>query len=135
MINNPVDNLQIKLLKGSDSLINFALSEKLDEHLSLPRPRHRIREELEYQRIITSQSVIQLPEHLPTNGASGSLEQDLPKTAVAFKLFFGAIATGYLFCEPISKVKISRGEMTVSRFGRQSNDGQSQLRDIQDFIW
>jgi hypothetical protein len=28
-INNPVDNLQIKLLKGSGSVINFALPKKI----------------------------------------------------------------------------------------------------------
>ena len=42
MINDPVNNLQIKLLEGPDSLINFALSKKFDEHLSLPRSDHRI---------------------------------------------------------------------------------------------
>jgi hypothetical protein len=30
MINDPVNNLQIKLLEGPDSLINFALSKKSD---------------------------------------------------------------------------------------------------------
>jgi hypothetical protein len=54
MIHDPVNNLQIKLLEGPDSLINFALSEKFDEHLSLTWPGRRIWEELEYQRIITS---------------------------------------------------------------------------------
>jgi len=62
MINDPVNNLQIKLLEGPDSLINFALSVIFDEHLPLARPGLRIWEELEYQRIITSQSVVQLPE-------------------------------------------------------------------------
>jgi len=42
-----VHNLKIILLEGPDSLINFALSIKIDEHLSLPRPGRRIREELE----------------------------------------------------------------------------------------
>jgi hypothetical protein len=64
MINDPVNNLQIKLLEGTDTLINFALSEKFDENLSLSRPGRRIWEELKYQRVITSQSVVQLPEHL-----------------------------------------------------------------------
>ena len=58
MINDPVNNLQIKLLKGPDSFISFALPKKFDEYLSLPRPGCRIWEELEYQRIITSQSVV-----------------------------------------------------------------------------
>jgi len=74
MINDPVNNLQIRLLEGPDSLISFALSKKFDEHLSLPRSGPRIWEELEYQRIITSQSVIQLPEHLPKNRPLGLLE-------------------------------------------------------------
>ena len=69
-----MNNLQIKLLEGPDSLIDFALSKKFDEHLSLARPGRRIWEELEYQRIITSQSVIQLPEHLPKNRPLGLLE-------------------------------------------------------------
>ena len=46
MINDPVNNLQIKRLEGPDSLINFALAKKFDEHLSLPRPARRILEEL-----------------------------------------------------------------------------------------
>jgi hypothetical protein len=33
MINDPVNNLQIRLLEGADSLINFALAKKFDEHL------------------------------------------------------------------------------------------------------
>jgi hypothetical protein len=57
MINDPVNNLQIELLEGPESLINFALSKKFDEHLSLARPGRRIWEELEYQWIIASQSV------------------------------------------------------------------------------
>jgi hypothetical protein len=48
MINDPANNLQIKLLEGSDSLINFALPKKFDQHLSLTRSVRRIREELEY---------------------------------------------------------------------------------------
>jgi hypothetical protein len=48
MINDPVNNLQINLFEGPDSLINFALSAEFDEHLSLPRPFRRIWEELEY---------------------------------------------------------------------------------------
>jgi hypothetical protein len=54
MVNDPVNNFQIKLLEGPDSLINLALSKKFDEHLSLLRSGRRIWEELEYQRIITS---------------------------------------------------------------------------------
>jgi hypothetical protein len=37
MINDPVDNLQIDLFEGPDSLINFALSKKFDERLPLTR--------------------------------------------------------------------------------------------------
>jgi len=68
MISDPVNNLQINFLEGPDSLINFAFSKKFDEHLSLPRSGRRIWKKLEYQRIITSQSVIQLAEHLPRIG-------------------------------------------------------------------
>jgi hypothetical protein len=46
MINDPVNNLQIKLLKRPDSLIDFALSKRFDEHLSLSRSGRRIWEEL-----------------------------------------------------------------------------------------
>jgi len=48
MINDPVNNLQIKLLEGPDSLINFAFPKKFDKHLLLPWPLHRIWEELEH---------------------------------------------------------------------------------------
>src|SRR5262245_18856615 len=106
MINDLMNNLQIKLLKGSDSFISFALSKKFDEHLSLPRPRHRIWEELEYQWIITSQSVVQLPEHLPKNRPLGFLEYNVPKTAITFEVFFGAFAAGHLLCEPVGKIKV-----------------------------
>ena len=34
MINDPVNNLQIKLLESPHRLIHFALSEKFDENLS-----------------------------------------------------------------------------------------------------
>ena len=51
MMNDLVNNLQIKLLEGPDSLIDFALSKKFDEHLLLPGPGPRGREELDYQRI------------------------------------------------------------------------------------
>src|SRR6516164_1626234 len=60
MVGDLMNNLQIKLLECPDSLINFALSKKFDQHLSLPRSGRRIWEELEYQRIITGQSVVQL---------------------------------------------------------------------------
>ena len=90
MINDLVNNLQIKLLEAPDSLINFALPEKFDEHLSLSRSRRRIWEKFKYQRIITSQSVVQLPEHLPKYRPFGFLEYNVPKTAIAFEVFFGA---------------------------------------------
>jgi hypothetical protein len=54
MINDPMNNFQIDLLEGPDSLVNFGLPKKFDEHLSLPRSGRRIREEFEYQWIITS---------------------------------------------------------------------------------
>jgi hypothetical protein len=90
MINDPVNNLQIKPLECPGSFINFALSKEFDQHLSLPRSGRRIWEELEYQRIITSQSVVQLPEHLPKNRPLGFLEYNVPKAATVFEVFFGA---------------------------------------------
>ena len=82
MINDPVNNLQTKLLEDPDSLIKFALSKKFDESLSLPRSARRIWKKLEYQRIIASQSVVQLPEHLPKNRPLGFLEYNVPKAAI-----------------------------------------------------
>src|SRR6516162_2208311 len=107
MINDPVNNLQIKLLKGPDSLINFALSKKFNEHLSLPRSGRRIWEELEYQRIITSQSIVQLPEHFPKNRPLGFLEDNVPKAAIVFEVFFGAVGAGHLLCEPVGNIKVA----------------------------
>src|SRR6516162_9160097 len=106
MINDPVNNLQIKLLEGPDSLINFALSVIFDEHLPLARPGLRIWEELEYQRIITSQSVVQLPEHLPKNRPLGFLEQNVPKAAIVFEVFLGVVAAGQLLCQSVGKIKV-----------------------------
>ena len=82
MINDPVNNLQIKLFEGPDSFINFALPKKFDERLSLARPGRRIWEEPEYQRMITSQSVAQLPEHLPKNRPLDLLEYNVPEAAI-----------------------------------------------------
>jgi len=47
MINNPMNNLQIKLSEGPDSLVNFVLPKKFDEHLSLPRSGCLIRKKLQ----------------------------------------------------------------------------------------
>jgi hypothetical protein len=47
MINDPVNNLQINLFEGPDSLVNFALPKKFDEHLSLPRSGRLIRKKLQ----------------------------------------------------------------------------------------
>jgi hypothetical protein len=84
MINDPVNNLQIKLFEGPHRLINFALSKKFDEHLSLSRSGRRIWEELEYQRIIPSQLVVQLPEHLPKNRTLGFLDLALLVRVICF---------------------------------------------------
>src|SRR5215469_12603267 len=123
MINDPANNLQIKLLEGPDSLINFALSQKFDEHLSLARSSRRIWEELEYQRIITSQSVVQLPEHLPKNRPLGFLEYNVPKAPISFEVFFGALAAGHLLCEPVGKIKVGWRKTAVRRFGHQRDKG------------
>src|SRR5215469_10826939 len=106
MINDPVNNLQIKLLEGPDSVINFALSKELDEDLSLPRPGRQVGEELEHQRIITSQSIVQLPEHLPNNRPLGFLENNVPKAAIVLEVFFGAFRASHLLCEPVGKIKV-----------------------------
>jgi hypothetical protein len=53
MIYDPVNDLQIKLFEGPDSLINFALSKKFDEHLSLPRSG-----KLDSQCLITNPVII-----------------------------------------------------------------------------
>jgi hypothetical protein len=45
MLNHLMNNLQIRLLEGTNSLINFALAKKFDEHLLLPWPGRRIWEE------------------------------------------------------------------------------------------
>jgi hypothetical protein len=52
MISDLMNNLQIKLLEAPHRLINFALSKKFDEHLSLPRSLRRIWEELVEKRVI-----------------------------------------------------------------------------------
>jgi hypothetical protein len=108
MINDPVNNLQINLFKGSDSLVNFALPKKFGGPLSLPRSGRRIRKELQKQWVITSHSVVQLPEHLPKNRPLGFLENDVPKTAIEFELFFGAVAAARLLCERVGKIKVGR---------------------------
>jgi hypothetical protein len=46
MINDLMNNLQINLFEGPDSVINFALPKKFNEHLSLPRSGRRIRKKL-----------------------------------------------------------------------------------------
>ena len=101
-----MNNLQIKLFEGPDSLINFALPKKFDERLSLPRPVRRIWKKLEYQWIITSQSIVQLPEHLPKNRPLGFPEHNVPKAPIAFEVFFGAGGAGRLLCEPVGKIKV-----------------------------
>jgi hypothetical protein len=45
-LNDAMDYLQIDLFEGPDSVINFALPKKFNEHLSLPWPVRRIWEEL-----------------------------------------------------------------------------------------
>ena len=41
MTNDLLNNLQISLFEGPEGFINFALSKKFDEHLSLPLSRCR----------------------------------------------------------------------------------------------
>jgi hypothetical protein len=100
MINDPVNNLHIMLLEGPDSLINFALSKKFDEHLSLPWPVRRIWEELEYQWIITSQSIVQLPEHFPKNRPLGFPEYNVPKGRSHSKYSLALLVRVICFASP-----------------------------------
>ena len=108
MINDPIDGFQINPFKGPKCLINLALSVKLDEHLSLARSGCRVWKDLEQQRVITSCSVVQLPEHLPKNGASGFLEDDVPKPAIVFEVLLGAVGAGHLLGKPVGEIKVSR---------------------------
>jgi hypothetical protein len=105
MINDPVNNLQIKLLEGPHRLISFALSKKFDENLSLTRPSRRIWEELEKQRIITSHPIVQLPEHLPKNRPFGFLKYNVPK-ADRIRSILWRYCSGHLLCEPVGKIKL-----------------------------
>jgi hypothetical protein len=100
MVSDPVYNLQIKLLEGPESLIDFALSKKFDERLSLPRSGRWIWEELEYQWIIASQSVVQLPEHLPKNRPLGFLEYNVPKAASHSKYSLALLVRVICFASP-----------------------------------
>src|SRR6266481_5445934 len=106
MLDHLMNNLQINLFEGPDSVINFALPKKFNEHLSLPRSLRRIRKELQKQWVITSHSVVQLPEHLPKNRPLGFLENNVPKTAIVFEVFFGAVAAARLLCEAVGKIKL-----------------------------
>jgi hypothetical protein len=104
MLNHLMNNFQVDLLEGPDSVINFALPKGFNEHLSLPRFLCRIRKELEKQRVITSHSIVQLPEHFPKNRPLGFLEYNVPKAAIVFEVFFGAGGAGRLLREPVGKI-------------------------------
>ena len=54
---------------------------------------------------------------------------------IDLKLFLGAVALSDLFCELISAVKITCGEMGVRGFDRESNEVQSDFRNVQDFLY
>jgi len=135
MINDPVNNLQINLFEGSDSLVNFALPIKFDEHLSLPRSGRLIRKKLDYQWNITNRSVFQPSEHIPQNGPVDLSEEDVPILAVQLEVFFGAVTASDLLGESVGEFKISRGKMTVRRFCRQINEGQPEFRNVQGLLW
>jgi hypothetical protein len=106
MIYDLMNDVQIDLSEGPEGFVNFALPIKFDEHLSLSRSGRRIWEQLEQQWVITSHSVVQLPERLPKNGPLGFLKYYVPKVAVVLEVFFGAFAAGRLLCEPIGKIKV-----------------------------
>jgi hypothetical protein len=84
-------------------------------YLSLARPCRRIWEELQKQGVITSDSIVQLPKHLPKNRSLGVLEYNFPKAAIVFEVFFGAVAAGRFLCEPVGEVKVGWWKMTVGR--------------------
>jgi hypothetical protein len=85
---------------------NLSFSIDFDEYLSLVRSGRRIWEELQKQWVITSDSIVQLPKHLPKNRPLGVLEYNVPKAAIVFEVFFGAVAAGRFLCEPVGKVKV-----------------------------
>jgi hypothetical protein len=134
MINDLTDHIQIDLFEGPERLINFAFPVKFDEHLSLPRPGRQVREDLEYQWIITSRSVIQPCKCFPQNGPASLLEDNVPNAAVVLEVFFGAVATSHLPGKSVGEVKISRGKMTVRRLCRQSNKDQPNFGDVQGLL-
>src|SRR6516162_4321219 len=101
-------------------------------YLSLARPCRRIWEELQKQGVITSDSIVQLPKHLPKNRSLGVLEYNFPKAAIVFEVYFGAVAAGRFLCEPVGEVKVGWWKMTVGRFSRQRYKGQPELRSVPD---
>ena len=101
-----MNNLQVNPFESPDTLIDLSLSIKFDEHFLLSRLSRRIWEELEYEWIITSQSVVRLPERLPKNRSFGFLKYNSPKAAIIFEVFFGTFGAGHLLCEPVGKIKV-----------------------------
>src|SRR5262249_28047554 len=96
-------------------------------YLSLARFCRRIWEELQKQWVITSDSIVQLPKHLPKNRPLGVLEYNVPKAAIVFEVFFGAVDAGRFLCEPVGEVKVGWWKMTVGRFSRQHYKGQPEF--------
>lgn len=135
VVNDLMDHIQIAPFKGPQPLVNFSISVQFDENLSLPRSGCRVWKDLEQQRVITSGSVVQLAEHLPKNWASGFLEDDVPKPAIVFEVFLGTVGPCHLLGEPVGEIKVGGGKMAVRRFDGQSNEGQPEFRDIQNFFW
>ena len=105
MINDPVNNFQIKLLKGPDSFISFALSKKFDERLSLTRPGRRTCKELQKQwvwRVVGSASCRNTSQRIGRLAFSNIMSQ----RRIVFEVFFGAFGAGHLLCEPVGKIKV-----------------------------
>src|SRR5246127_4754656 len=94
MIYYVINHLEVDLFKSPQRLGDLPFSIDFDQHLMLTRPALGGRIQLDEQkRIISSNTIIQFPEHFPQNGELSLLKDDVPKAAVAFKNFPGAFGT------------------------------------------
>jgi hypothetical protein len=67
IVNDPMNNLQINLFEGPDSVIDFALPKKLNERLSLPLAPVTI-QHASHAPPFLDPSHSSVPAHLPWNG-------------------------------------------------------------------
>jgi hypothetical protein len=63
----------------------------------------------------------------------GFAKNDVPKTAIAFKVLLGAAETRHALRQVIRMVKVGWGHVTVRRFEGQRDEGQSEFRNVKDF--